>query len=593
MVTKVQLLLLMLLLLVAVSFNCPCSNTSCCSPTVFIGFVVSAAITETTTTTTTATTATTTTTESEAAAAPESAPAPPTTEQQEQQLEEEGQVCTTTSNGNGNGNGNSNSNAAAAECSIGIGGGSGADKDEAATSSSSGNDKNDKNDNNDKDMRRLAIEFLTPRIVTATATTATTAATASDVDGDVDVDIVVDLLKQEHEFYKLLDIELQQTFDDAWWNTRTMWDFVEEINCPSVGENGPLQDTSYNHIPNEQNTFQYFYAAYHHVMEGLKQELEEKEEDAAATATAAAENQQDDDDDDESYIDRNTFIPPKYRHPSVPISGYTVALHPDVEPRIVKGKGRGLIAKKFIPKGTKIWNASNAAEFPNTQTYYEFLRILHQMDYTDWYWRKNKNKNTKNQNQDTKNQDTKNQQQNNFIPRLVCDAVLWSYTARGGYMSELGQQPWTHSNNDAEKDLDGQFYYLICIDFDEGSMINGADRDSDTDDDTTEEESEDYIINVAEKPPDGYKIGTTHYEVSSSSTSTQTTTTTTTVAGTKQENDDNDEETKTTTMEKYHFGCQGSAMYATQDIPEGTELRMDYWDSAVPAGWAYLNLGWW
>ena len=164
-------------------------------------------------------------------------------------------------------------------------------------------------------------------------------------------------------------------------------------------------------------------------------------------------------------------------------------------------------------------------------------------------------------------------------------------------MSELGKQPWTYNNDDDEKDLDGQFYYLVCIDFDEGSMINGADRDTDDDDEEGEGEDLDEIINVAEKPPDGYKIGTAHFEVSSSSSSS--TTEAESSEHSRKENelndqgDDGNKDDGKDQQEKYHFGCQGSAMYATKDIPAGTELRMDYWDSAVPAGWAYLNLGWW
>ena len=486
----------------------------------------------------------------------------------------------------------------------------------SSSSSSSENDDKDTNDINDnkevkinKDMRKLAIEFLTPPHIVAATIVARGGNDAVDTN-DIDT---VDRLRQEHEFYKLLDVELHDTFDVA-WDTQNMWGFLEDIGCPSVGENGPLEESTYQHIPNQHNTFNYFYAAYHHVMDGLRIELSSEEKAEEANEAKETENKKDDDDSiDIDIVD----IPPKYRRPSIPLSGYTSSLHPFVEPQIVKGKGRGLVATRDIPKGTKLWMAQNAAEFPNSQTYYEFLRILHQMDYTDWYWnrknRKNHNHNQNNENKDKDSNEKENDTPTTFTPRLVCDAVLWSYTARGGYMSELNKQPWTYNNDSEDKDLDGQFYYLVCIDFDEGSMINGADRDTDDELDVEEAELDvvDGIINVAEKPPDGYKIGTAHYELVSSSASTSSSSssssTTTDDAersrqGGKEDqdqdqednnNNNDDDNNNNNKEEKYHFGCQGSAMYATKDIPAGTELRMDYWDSAVPAGWAYLNLGWW
>jgi len=398
-----------------------------------------------------------------------------------------------------------------------------------------------------------------------------------DGEGLLDERSKIAALRREHQFYAKVDRLLEEQFDVA-WNTQNMWGFLEEIGCPSVGENGPLREDTYDHIPSSDNTFRYLYAAYHHVMAGLLLEEEETETDG--------------DGDGDENTPPNIIIPPNYKRPSVPLRGYTPALHPSVEPRHVPGKGRGLIATEAIPKGTMVWSAKNAAEFPTSQTYYEFLRVLHQMDYTEWYWNTKNHekqpKETKEQRTDEEEDDdegggsTQQQELFTFTPRLVCDAVLWSYTARGGYMSELGLGPWTKNNDSEEKNLDGTFYYLVCIDFDEGSMINGADRETDSEE---EREDPDSIINVAEKPPEGYKIGTQSKDSSSSSASAS--------------DDEQPDEQKTTTTtatattEKYHFGCQGSAMYATRDIPKGAELRMDYWDSAVPAGWAYLNLGWW
>mmetsp|Transcript_3802 Transcript_3802/g.7114 ORF Transcript_3802/g.7114 Transcript_3802/m.7114 type:complete len:291 (+) Transcript_3802:87-959(+) len=147
--------------------------------------------------------------------------------------------------------------------------------------------------------------------------------------------------------------------------------------------------------------------------------------------------------------------------------------------------GRGIKAATFIPKGTLVWRPRNAAEFTSVQDLRHFLE--HIMTHSTY--------------------------------EVACDAIRWLYAAKAS----------------PEEDD-----YVMCIDFDEGSIINRA---------MTDEER-----NVKEF----IQIGPNKL-VSS--------------------------------LDPEHrvYGCQEGSLYATRDIYPGEELKMYYTDSSE--GYGFVTYG--
>ena len=94
--------------------------------------------------------------------------------------------------------------------------------------------------------------------------------------------------------------------------------------------------------------------------------------------------------------------------------------------------GRGIFADDFIEEGTAVWSPNNAAEFHSAADFRRFLEwiMLFPEDHQS-------NKNSAS------------------AKDLVCDALMWSYTAKKA------------------KDSDE---YIICVDLDTGSLLNLADQ---------------------------------------------------------------------------------------------------------------------
>jgi hypothetical protein len=149
-----------------------------------------------------------------------------------------------------------------------------------------------------------------------------------------------------------------------------------------------------------------------------------------------------------------------------------------------------------------IWQVSNGAEFPTVDHYYNFLMLLYVYDVARYHERQ----------QDGRSRSPATER---FVPEFVCDAILWSYTVTAGLTKEDG--------------------YMICIDFDEGSLINQAD----------EEEQRNAVESVL---------------------------------------DENDPMS--------HYGCRRGVMYSMRDIPKGEEIRVNYHDALDPEGWEALGLSW-
>lgn len=150
-----------------------------------------------------------------------------------------------------------------------------------------------------------------------------------------------------------------------------------------------------------------------------------------------------------------------------------------VEIHVAAFVGRGIRATTFIPEGTLVWRPSNAAEFKRVEDLRRFLE--HIMTHS--------------------------------TKEVACDTVRWLYSSKA-----------SAKEND----------YIICVDMDEGSLINMA---------STDEE-----LNVAQ---------------------------------TLERIDDADRRV---------YGCQTGSLYATRDIQPGEEIRMDYSDFAEGDGFWELGI---
>ena len=94
--------------------------------------------------------------------------------------------------------------------------------------------------------------------------------------------------------------------------------------------------------------------------------------------------------------------------------------HP-VEVRYNPDRGRGVFTKTFVPKGSLVWKGTNTATFDDAQDYRDFIRTLPRQD--------------------------------------ACEVLIWAYTRLA-----------SEENGDDEDEDE----YLICVDLDEGSMVNSA-----------------------------------------------------------------------------------------------------------------------
>ena len=169
-------------------------------------------------------------------------------------------------------------------------------------------------------------------------------------------------------------------------------------------------------------------------------------------------------------------------HAIVPAEQATIPLHYQANAFVLPidiqyspDTGRGIVATTFIPKGTMVWRPRNAAEFTSKEQVRGFLEhiLAHAQK------------------------------------EVACDAIRWLYSMKA---------------SPREDD------YVLCVDFDEGSMINRAE--------TLGEVNVEAVF---------HKI------------------------------DDNEED-------RTVYGCQQGELYTTKDIHPGEELLMDYAEFAEGEG---------
>lgn len=137
-----------------------------------------------------------------------------------------------------------------------------------------------------------------------------------------------------------------------------------------------------------------------------------------------------------------------------------------------------------------------------------------------------------------------------FVPQLVCNTLLWSFTFPNGVIDVEVEATEatvkstttnftinsTTTTNSITTQRSKQLYtYQIGIDFDEASLLNSFCTDDE--------------LNVIQQMPDG----TNAYD---------------------------------------YFGDKSSVLLASRDIVEGEELRQDYGDMVDPDGWDYVGLEW-
>eukprot|EP00536_Pseudo-nitzschia_multiseries_P017395 jgi/Psemu1/224841/e_gw1.1530.7.1 len=147
--------------------------------------------------------------------------------------------------------------------------------------------------------------------------------------------------------------------------------------------------------------------------------------------------------------------------------------------------GRGVYALTDIPKGSLLYLSTNNAAFFNGQTYRNFLKAL--------------------------------------PAKLACDVSIWAFVR------------WV-SLESAYND-----HHMVCVDLDEGSFINSADRD------------DDYNMALGNDEGVFYQDGTEEQQ------------------------------------EELWFGCK-MKFWASRDIRVGEEIRADYGDFVELDGWSYLGL---
>ncbi|KAG7351837.1 SET methyltransferase domain containing protein [Nitzschia inconspicua] len=177
------------------------------------------------------------------------------------------------------------------------------------------------------------------------------------------------------------------------------------------------------------------------------------------------------------YEAYHAAVPP--HEASIPKQYDPTAFVQPIEIQVAAIVGRGIRTTEFIPKGTLVWRPRNAAEFRRVEDLRKFLE--HIMTYSTY--------------------------------EVACDALLWSYTSRA-----------SPKEND----------YILCIDMDEGSLINVADDDDELN-----------LAQILERIDD---------------------------------------------KERTVYGCQTGSLYATRDIKAGEELRMDYGDFAEADGFGVLGI---
>jgi len=123
---------------------------------------------------------------------------------------------------------------------------------------------------------------------------------------------------------------------------------------------------------------------------------------------------------------------------------------------------------------------------------------------------------------------------------LACDVMIWSYARLVSYETYYDEQP-----------------YMICTDLDEGSFVNSANDKED--------------LNVALGNEDGVLLVYNYDDYDN-------------------ENDnDSANEASPEEQEKLWYGCE-MKFYASRDIQQGEEIRVNYGDFAETDGWRYLGL---
>jgi hypothetical protein len=128
---------------------------------------------------------------------------------------------------------------------------------------------------------------------------------------------------------------------------------------------------------------------------------------------------------------------------SIPLDGYRGGSFTfPVEVRAIPFMGRGVFSTSFIPEGSLVWKPLNAAEFPSRKHYENFYLYL-----------------LKRVMESENSEDFESNGAQKVSVEVMCDALMWSYTE----IAEYG-------------DVESRNRYILCIDFDEGSMINEYSR---------------------------------------------------------------------------------------------------------------------
>jgi len=127
--------------------------------------------------------------------------------------------------------------------------------------------------------------------------------------------------------------------------------------------------------------------------------------------------------------------------------------------------------------------------------------------------------------------------------QLACDVMIWSYARLVSYDTYYDDQP-----------------YMICTDLDEGSFVNSANDKED--------------LNVALGNEQGVLLVSNYDDYDTDN---------------ENENDNANEASPPEEQEKLWYGCE-MKFYASRDIRQGEEIRVDYGDFAETDGWRYLGL---
>jgi hypothetical protein len=224
-----------------------------------------------------------------------------------------------------------------------------------------------------------------------------------DDDDDYEEDVVTHDDGEEEEQQgnrgRLIVPQVIFAMDPTVW--KEIWDegdlgwLSEAVGCPGSDRSGTDEPHSFGRIPTAESTWDILFEAYH--------------------ATVPKEMA------------------------TIPLDGYKGAsFFFPVEVKAIPYKGRGVFSKSFIPSGSKVWQFGNTAQFPTRKHFEDFYLYL-----VERYIESSNNH---------------DKTKPNVSNSVICDALMWSYTAETGYVRD--------------GDTNSGFTYQNCIDFDEGSMIN-------------------------------------------------------------------------------------------------------------------------